>query len=145
MTTSYGVDTIIFKVLTITIVFLSPLGGVLVVISFMVFLDFLSKMLGFLYCGGIKNLKAEFKINRVTDTIIKVIGYTIILFAVRAITFYLDLALPMTKIIGSAIAISEIRSIDKNTYAVTGVSVWKILIEQVKRFIPGVFLITRKI
>jgi hypothetical protein len=137
MTTNYGIDTLIFKILAIAVVFLTPLGSVLTVISILVFLDFCSKMLGFLYCGGVENLKKSFEIKRVIDTTIKMFGYGIILFAVQTVSYSYNIELPLIRIIGSAIALAEVRSIDKNTYEVTGFSVWRIFIEQIKRVIPG--------
>jgi hypothetical protein len=106
----------------------SPLAPILFSVGFLILADFIVG----LYRAKVRN--ETITSRKMSNTISKMVLYQIMIISLFILeTFLLDKVIPLTKMGAVFIALVEIKSISESIEMITGVNIWKKVIEAIRR------------
>ena len=106
----------------------TPLVPILFSVGFLILADFIVGI----YRAKVKN--ETITSRKMSNTISKMVLYQIMIISLFILeTFLLDKILPLTKMAAVFIALVEVKSISESVEMITGVNIWKKVVEALRR------------
>lgn len=104
--------------------FLAPVHGVMIAVSVLVLLDFIT--------GVLSSMKSKKKITSkgFQQTIYKTLAYQAVIVTALVLEKYLIPELPVIKVVSSLIAVTETKSLLENVEVLTGIDFWGAMVSK---------------